>query len=120
MLLSLHIGNTPEIAPKSSKIVRTNAVGDIRTNIRLPGGNFAVSIESLGGDVKYGAVNAAPMGVNGHVCVRWKPPHAAGVHVVTLWKQKEKPSSRPVGPDAFRHFLGKHCTKVTSFQFTLM
>ena len=124
MLLSLHIGNGPEITPKSPAPIKTHTIGDIRTNIRLPGGAYAVSIHSIEKGVKtavkYASVNAAPLGVNGQVCVRWKAPHDAGSYLVTLWKQRQKPPTRPTGPQAFTSFLETQCTMVTSFHFSLV
>ena len=116
-LFSLHIGKSQDIA---SHVIlpRHNAVGDIRTHIRVPGGVFAVSINDEQGDIVYAAVNAGPMEANGKIVVRWKVPKGGSYRAV-LWKQKDRVTSKLFGVDDFTAHIKATCTKVTEFMFEI-
>jgi hypothetical protein len=116
-IFSVHLGKSAELcgAAVPPKLSRSVATGDVRTHIRVPGGVFAVTIQSDTGDLVYAAVNAGPMDVYGTVCVRWKPP-APGTYVATLWKQSEKLGTKPVDVASFLDT----CTKVTHFLFVVL
>jgi hypothetical protein len=118
-IFSVHLGKSADLcgAAVPPKLSRSVATGDVRTHIRVPGGVFAVTIQSSDtGDLMYAAVNAGPMDVYGTVCVRWKPP-APGTYVATLWKQSEKLGTKPVD---VHDFVTTTCTKVTHFLFVVL